>query len=347
MNHIVEYITYFFNKLIDSNALNPFNFFDAIFDKNIAGGVLFYQYILGFLLIYLFSFLLYKFVIKRLYMASFYTTRHRQIIRTNSFKIDIWWNVLAILKINSILIKVFSIIFLTEFFLSFNAIKQLSDNKLFVFFNGGEAGYLSAELVLVLKLVLLLLVQDLATYIAHRMSHRVPFLWCFHKVHHYPTHINYFANNRQHPFEGFLWGTISTVMITIFTVLFMPFYQDVGAIQFDNVLLMFVVVTFPKIMGIFVHIHVPLSFGSIFNKIFVSPAVHTLHHSDLIHDKNFGSKFSIWDVLFKTYYMPSSSSELLNHYQNLGAGGDDDYYKNIVDALIKPFKEAHGVLFKK
>ena len=184
-------------------------------------------------------------------------------------------------------------------------------------------------------------------YIAHRLSHSVSFLWCFHRVHHYPTQISYFANNRQHPFEAVFWGSMQSIIIAIYTVLFMPLYQDLGSIDFDNVFLTFLVLTFPRFMGHFIHIHIPISYGNVLNKIFVSPVVHAIHHSDLIYNKNYGSMFSIWDVIFKSYYLPKTQSELLKHYNNFGAGVNDEYYKNIIDAIIKPFKEAYAILRRK
>ncbi|MCC6140662.1 MAG: sterol desaturase family protein [Nitrospira sp.] len=54
------------------------------------------------------------------------------------------------------------------------------------------------------------------------------------------------------------------------------------------------------------HLHIWLSYGRVFNRLFISPAHHQIHHSvDPRHwNKNFGSKLSIWDGLFGTHYQP-------------------------------------------
>lgn len=54
------------------------------------------------------------------------------------------------------------------------------------------------------------------------------------------------------------------------------------------------------------HSHVWFSYGPVFNRLFMSPAHHQIHHSvDPCHwKKNFGVKLSIWDGLFGTHYHP-------------------------------------------
>ena len=44
-----------------------------------------------------------------------------------------------------------------------------------------------------------LLVGEIGAYWAHRMTHRVPFLWQFHAVHHAPEHLDWLVNTRTHP----------------------------------------------------------------------------------------------------------------------------------------------------
>ncbi|HWI87359.1 MAG TPA: sterol desaturase family protein, partial [Sphingomonas sp.] len=65
------------------------------------------------------------------------------------------------------------------------------------------AGYAAAvgSLPFALRLLLGLVVAEIATYWAHRWTHRSPFLWQFHSVHHAPRHVDWLINTRAHPFD--------------------------------------------------------------------------------------------------------------------------------------------------
>src|SRR5471030_2576998 len=49
------------------------------------------------------------------------------------------------------------------------------------------------------KLVLVVLLAELWSYWAHRLAHRIPFLWRFHRVHHSVDHLTWISALRQHP----------------------------------------------------------------------------------------------------------------------------------------------------
>ena len=50
------------------------------------------------------------------------------------------------------------------------------------------------------------------------------------------------------------------------------------------------------------HSHVPLSYGRRLEQVLISPLQHQIHHSIAIEhqNRNFGSKFAIWDRMFGT-----------------------------------------------
>jgi len=50
------------------------------------------------------------------------------------------------------------------------------------------------------------------------------------------------------------------------------------------------------------HSHIPITYGSRLEAIFISPIQHQIHHSsDPQHiNHNFGSKFALWDLMFGT-----------------------------------------------
>jgi len=51
----------------------------------------------------------------------------------------------------------------------------------------------------------LFVVDDLSRYTVHRLLHRVPCLWAFHKVHHTATALNPLTVYRTHPVEGMIF----------------------------------------------------------------------------------------------------------------------------------------------
>jgi sterol desaturase/sphingolipid hydroxylase (fatty acid hydroxylase superfamily) len=50
-----------------------------------------------------------------------------------------------------------------------------------------------------LMLIELFLLVDLMSYLSHRASHRVPWLWRFHAVHHSPRKVHWTSTARLHP----------------------------------------------------------------------------------------------------------------------------------------------------
>jgi sterol desaturase/sphingolipid hydroxylase (fatty acid hydroxylase superfamily) len=40
--------------------------------------------------------------------------------------------------------------------------------------------------------------------------------------------------------------------------------------------------------------------------VLVGPVFHRWHHEESVVDKNFASTFSLWDLMFGTFYMPKN-----------------------------------------
>ena len=61
------------------------------------------------------------------------------------------------------------------------------------------------------------------------------------------------------------------------------------------------------------HSHVAISFG-VFEKVFISPAQHQIHHSAAkAHlDKNFGASLAIWDKFFGSWL--ASKNQTVDHF---------------------------------
>jgi len=141
-----------------------------------------------------------------------------------------------------------------------------------------------------------LLLHDLWFYWAHRIEHRVPFLWEFHKLHHSDERMNCSTFARDH----FLQAT----WIAIFPILTLGLVIDLDAVQAGQAAVLSGLAL--SLISMFYHsgirIEIPL-----LDTILVTPQVHRIHHSrdPLHHDRNFADVLPVMDILFGTYHRPT------------------------------------------
>jgi sterol desaturase/sphingolipid hydroxylase (fatty acid hydroxylase superfamily) len=128
-------------------------------------------------------------------------------------------------------------------------------------------------------------------YWQHRVFHRVPILWQFHKVHHADPHLDASTGLRFHPLEIAL-----SLAIKIAPVL---------AILIFEVLL--------NATSIFNHsnIKLPVKVDRFLRIFIVTQAMHRIHHSQVVSetDSNFGFNLSIWDRLFSSYIADAKNGD--------------------------------------
>lgn len=115
-------------------------------------------------------------------------------------------------------------------------------------------------------------------YVLHRLLHRVPFLWAFHKVHHSATTLNPMTVFRTHPVEGILFNMRGALAQGTCISLF--YYAFGNSIDLWTI--------FGVIIGVFIfhaggsnlrHSHVHISYWRWLEKWIISPAQHQIHHS--------------------------------------------------------------------
>ncbi len=150
----------------------------------------------------------------------------------------------------------------------------------------------------------LLLAGDLARYLTHRLFHRVPMLWEFHKVHHSAEVLTPVTLFRIHPVERFCFGTATGAAAGLVTGVFGYLYPQeltiYGVLGINAGVFAF------NLLGANLrHSHVWLSYGPLLERIFISPAQHQIHHSDAPQhfDRNFGSFLAVWDWAFGSLYL--------------------------------------------
>lgn len=145
------------------------------------------------------------------------------------------------------------------------------------------------SLPLVIQVLIGLLIADFLYYWGHRIFHKKPF-WHLHAIHHSPPMLDWLSSVRFHPIEDAVMAVFQVVPL-----LFIGFDPEV-----------FLIVT--PIIGvwdIFSHANVTWDLGPL-KYVFITPRFHRWHHTSEAEglDKNFAGLFPIYDLLFRTWYMP-------------------------------------------
>lgn len=186
-----------------------------------------------------------------------------------------------------------------------------------------------------LFMIVLTLCTDFGFFIMHYIYHRISWLWVFHRVHHSAEVLTPITANRHHPVDYMLEGCSAFLIGGIGAAVF----TRVHGIEVDALTIMNVsaIHFFYYMTANFRHSHIWVGFGKYGSCIFVSPAMHQIHHSVAPEhqNKNFGFIFSIWDWIFRTRYIPSKK-------ENLVFGLPERYpqYSGFFDAMLRPFRES-------
>jgi sterol desaturase/sphingolipid hydroxylase (fatty acid hydroxylase superfamily) len=163
---------------------------------------------------------------------------------------------------------------------------------------------------------LVLLLQDIILYWAHRAFHTNPG-WRFHAIHHSPQVLDWSAASRFHLVNDLLCFVLADVV-----VLLMGFSPAA----------LLLLAPFNTVYGSMVHANLNWTFGPL-RYFFASPVFHRWHHTiDNGMDRNFASTFPFLDLLFGTFYMPLG--KLPEHFGN----GEPDFPESFWGQLLHPFR---------
>ena len=134
------------------------------------------------------------------------------------------------------------------------------------------------------------LVFDFWTYWWHRMSHRIRFLWRFHRVHHSDPNMDVTTAVRFH------FGEI--IMSSLLRV---PILLILGAAAWQ--LALYEVIMFPVVLLHHANVALPEPMDRLLRIFVASPFMHKVHHSRLRveTDSNYTSFLSVWDRLFQSF----------------------------------------------
>lgn len=158
----------------------------------------------------------------------------------------------------------------------------------------------------------LYLAYELAYWVDHYLSHKVPLLWRFHVVHHSAETLSPLTNFRVHPVDSVVFYNIVALFMGLtHGLLSFGFGRTETGLEIGgtNVLLLAAGMVLTHLQ----HSHLWISFSGGVGRLVISPAHHQIHHSaDPRHfDKNFGSSLALWDWLFGTLHIPSREKEKL------------------------------------
>lgn len=144
-----------------------------------------------------------------------------------------------------------------------------------------------------LQAVQVIVLSDFFIYWAHRLQHRVDFLWRFHKVHHSSTHLDWLAAHREHPLDSIY--TIGIINLPAFLLGF-----DLDALA--------LLIAFRGIWAIYIHSNVRLPIGKL-KMLIGAPELHHWHHDKERDRGNYANLSPLMDILFGTYTCPPHEPE--------------------------------------
>ncbi len=133
------------------------------------------------------------------------------------------------------------------------------------------------------------LVYDFVYFWMHRLQHALPWWWALHSMHHSQRQMSCWTNDRGTLVDGFLQSMVLSVV---------GLAMGVAPDQFAWLML------FGELGQNLSHTNTRLGFGPVFEKLFVDPRFHRLHHMRAdaqqpgLHNCNYGQVLSIWDVIF-------------------------------------------------
>ncbi len=139
--------------------------------------------------------------------------------------------------------------------------------------------------------VLRFLALDLMAYGAHYISHRVRWLWRFHKVHHSDDQLDVSTAFREN-----LGQTVFTAIVFAIGIYFLhPSFLELH---------FYLVASWGVALLAHANLAFPKNANRIIGWIFTTPNAHAVHHASTTSPiaANFGAVFSFWDRLFGTRF---------------------------------------------
>ena len=181
----------------------------------------------------------------------------------------------------------------------------------------------------------LTIVSDFFSYLLHLAMHKVPLLWEFHKTHHSATSLIPFTQYRIHPVELLLNNFKNIIVVSTITGIF--FYYYGFNLQKSTVIGVNVLhFLFLSLGANLRHSHIKLPYYDFVEFLLISPYQHQIHHSNNPEhfNKNMGSKFAVWDLLFGTLLRSKQVDKV-----TFGLGDEEPESNSFRKNMIDPFRQ--------
>jgi sterol desaturase/sphingolipid hydroxylase (fatty acid hydroxylase superfamily) len=173
--------------------------------------------------------------------------------------------------------------------------------------------------------MLAVMILDLAIWAQHLVTHKVPILWRFHRVHHADGDFDVTTAIRFHPIE------IAASMLVKIAVIYALGPAAVAVVVFEVLL---------NGTALFNHANLALPRGldPLLRLVLVTPDMHRVHHSAdrAEHNSNFGFCLSAWDRLFRTYRAAPAKG---HDGMTIGLQWQDDRPARLGWSLMLPFRK--------
>jgi sterol desaturase/sphingolipid hydroxylase (fatty acid hydroxylase superfamily) len=148
---------------------------------------------------------------------------------------------------------------------------------------------LFADVPIWIQLVIFTVSHDIYIYLMHRWQHKNKYLWRIHEAHHSPKKVDWLSGSRSHALEILMNQTIEFLPIVLLGA-------PVEVLAYKA--------TISAVWGMYIHANLNVHTGNL-QKIINGPEMHRLHHTTgKGRNRNFATKFAIWDWLLGTAYLP-------------------------------------------
>jgi sterol desaturase/sphingolipid hydroxylase (fatty acid hydroxylase superfamily) len=200
---------------------------------------------------------------------------------------------------------------------------------------------MAAPLRQALDTLVLFAAYEFAYWLNHVMSHRIPALWEFHKVHHTAESLSPLTVFRVHPVDSLVFINTVALIVGASAGVLAFLFDQVSPLNLSGTNALMVAALFLVLH--LQHSHVWISFQGLAGRLVLSPAHHQIHHStDPRHfNRNFGGCLAIWDWMFGTLHVPQRGRERLTFGAETTPGV---LPHSVTGTLITPFIEAAKTL---
>jgi sterol desaturase/sphingolipid hydroxylase (fatty acid hydroxylase superfamily) len=200
---------------------------------------------------------------------------------------------------------------------------------------GAHAPVAASQVMLGIAMsIVLFLAYEFGYWLDHWLSHHIPALWTFHKVHHSAETLTPITNFRVHPVDTIVFYNIVALTTGVASgVMGWALGNAVAPLTIGSVNVL--TIGFVFLLLHLQHSQLWIAFPGKWGRLILSPAHHQLHHSSnpAHFNSNYGNGLAIFDHVFGTLRLPRAANERLS----FGTPDLDHDPHTLTGALLRPF----------